>query len=166
MRVSIHTLGTRGDVQPYLALALGLQGQGHEVRLAGPEQFASFVAQRGVAFTPLPGEFLALLDSPEGKAAVAGGQGIRAGLKLLKHIGPLMKRLLDHEWAAAQGFGPDILVHHPKSLAAPHIAERLRIPAVLASPLPGFTPTAAFPSPLLPVASLGPFNRASHQVGI
>jgi UDP:flavonoid glycosyltransferase YjiC (YdhE family) len=166
MRVSIHTLGTRGDVQPYLALALGLQGQGHEVRLAGPEQFASFVAQRGVAFTPLPGEFLALLDSPEGKAAVAGGQGIRAGLKLLKHIGPLMRRLLDHEWAAAQGFGPDILVHHPKSLAAPHIAERLRIPAVLASPLPGFTPTAAFPSPLLPVASLGPFNRASHQLAI
>lgn len=166
MRVLIHALGSRGDVQPYLALALGLLGRGHEAELAAPEPFASFVAERNVPFAPLPGEFLALLDSPEGKAAVAGGQGFGAGLKLLKRVRPLMRRLLDDEWAAARRFGPDILVHHPKSLAAPHIAERLGIPAVLASPLPGFTPTAAFPSPLIPVASLGPLNRASHQLAM
>lgn len=166
MRIAISTLGTRGDVQPYVALSLGLMRRGHEVQLAAPEQFAGFVAGHGVAFAALPGDFLALLDTPEGKAAVAGGQGFSAGFKLLKHVRPLMRQLLDREWQAAREFAPDLLVYHPKSIAAPHLAERLGIPTVLASPLPGFTPTAAFPSPLLPFASLGALNRLSHQLAI
>jgi UDP:flavonoid glycosyltransferase YjiC (YdhE family) len=36
MRVAIHTLGTRGDIQPYIALALGLIERGHRVQLAAP----------------------------------------------------------------------------------------------------------------------------------
>ncbi|MCU7373289.1 glycosyltransferase [Paucibacter sp. O1-1] len=162
MRISIQTLGTRGDVQPYLALAQGLIRRGHELQLAAPAQFADLVQANGVRFASLPGEFLALLDTPEGKAAVAGGQGFSAGFKLLKQVKPLMRRLLDEEWDVARAFRPDLIVYHPKSLAAPHIAERLGIPALLASPLPGFTPTRAFASPLLPVDSLGPLNRISH----
>jgi UDP:flavonoid glycosyltransferase YjiC (YdhE family) len=162
MRISIQTLGTRGDVQPYVALALGLMGNGHEVQLAAPVQFAALAEERGVPFAPLPGEFLALLDTDEGKAAIAGGRGFSAGLKMLKHVRPLMRSLLDEEWAAVGAFRPHLVVYHPKSLGTPHIAERLGCPAVLASPLPGFTPTSAFPSPMLPFASLGPLNRASH----
>lgn len=55
-----------------------------------------------------------------------------------------------------------MIVYHPKSIASPHIAEKLGCKCILASPLPGFTPTSAFPSPLMPFRSLGPFNRASH----
>jgi len=166
MRVAIETLGTRGDVQPYVALALGLMRRGHQVQLAAPEQFASFVGDRSIRFASLPGAFLALLDTPEGKAAVAGGQGFSAGLKLLKHVRPLMRELLDAEWQSVRDFSADIIVYHPKSLASPHIATRLGIPAVLASPLPGFTPTRAFPSPLLPYPNLGPLNWLSHQLAI
>lgn len=162
MRIAIQTLGTRGDVQPYVALARGLLRRGHEVQLAAPVQFESMVTRHGIDFWPLPGEFLALLDTPEGKAAIAGSRGFGAGLKLLKHVRPLMRRLLDAEWAAIGRFGPDVIIHHPKSIASPDIAARLGRPAVLASPLPGFTPTAAFPSPLLPFANLGPLNRLSH----
>jgi UDP:flavonoid glycosyltransferase YjiC (YdhE family) len=46
------------------------------------------------------------------------------------------------------------------------MAEKLGIPAILASPLPGFTPTSAFPSPLLPMSSLGPLNWASHLLAM
>ena len=166
MRVAIHTLGTRGDIQPYLALALGLTARGHDVQLAAPIQFEAMIGERGVAFAPLPGEFLALMDTPEGKAAIAGGQGFSAGFKLLKHVRPLMRGLLDAEWSAAQGFSPDVVVYHPKSIASPHIAEKLGCRSILASPLPGFTPTSAFPSPLLPFASLGPLNRISHALAI
>jgi sterol 3beta-glucosyltransferase len=73
-----------------------------------------------------------------------------------------MRTLLDEEWNAVRSFAPDVIVYHPKSIAAPHMAEKLGKPCILASPLPGFTPTSAFPSPLLPFRSLGPFNRASH----
>lgn len=166
MRVAIHTLGTRGDVQPYLALALGLMNRGHAVQLAAPAQFEGMASALGVPFSPLPGEFLALLDTPEGKAAVAGGKGFSAGFKLLKTVRPLMRRLLDEEWHAVSAFVPDVIVYHPKSIAAAHMAEKLGCRCVLASPLPGFTPTSAFPSPLLPFRSLGPFNRASHVLAI
>ncbi|MCC7250437.1 glycosyltransferase [Hyphomicrobium sp.] len=166
MRIAIHTLGTRGDVQPYLALALGLMKRGHAVQLAAPAQFQGMASALGVPFSPLPGEFLALLDTPEGKAAVAGGKGFSAGFKLLKTVRPLMRRLLDEEWHAASAFAPDVIVYHPKSIAAAHMAEKIGCPCILASPLPGFTPTSAFPTPLLPFRSLGPFNRASHVLAI
>ncbi|WP_426127660.1 glycosyltransferase [Pararhizobium sp. PWRC1-1] len=166
MKVAIHTLGTRGDVQPYIALALGLIERGHRVQLAAPDQFESMVRTHGIAFAPLPGQFLALLDTPEGKAAIASGRGFGAGLKLLKHVRPMMRALLDAEWKAAQAFTPDIFVYHPKAIAVPHMAEALQRPFVLASPLPGFTPTSAFPSPMLPFKDLGWLNRISHIAAI
>ena len=43
MRIAIETLGTRGDVQPYLALARGLLARGHDVQLAAPVQFGDVI---------------------------------------------------------------------------------------------------------------------------
>jgi len=166
MRFAIETLGTWGDVQPYIALALGLMARGHEVQLAAPVQFADLAAQQAIPFASLPGEFLALLDTPEGKAAVAGGKGLSAGFKLLRHVRPLMARLLDEEWRAVRDYQPDVLVYHPKSFGSPDMATALGIPHVLASPIPGFTPTNDFPTPVLPFASLGPFNKMSHAFAI
>lgn len=166
MRVAIETLGTRGDVQPYLALARGLMARGHEVQLAGPEQYEDLARISGVPYVGLPGEFLALMDTPEGKAAIAGGEGFLAGFKLLKYVRPMMMRLLDQEWQAVSAFRPDAIVYHPKSIAAPFMGSALNVPIILASPLPGFTPTAAFPSPLLPFRSLGPLNRPSHLLAM
>jgi UDP:flavonoid glycosyltransferase YjiC (YdhE family) len=77
-----------------------------------------------------------------------------------------MRRLLEEEWAAVKAFAPNVIVSHPKSIASPHMAEALARPFILASPLPGFTPTSAFPSPMLPFATLGPLNRASHALAI
>ncbi|HEY9010938.1 MAG TPA: glycosyltransferase [Devosia sp.] len=162
MRVAIQTLGTRGDVQPYVALAKGLMARGHEVQLAGPTQYQDLSGQHGVAYHGLPAEFLNLLETPEGKAAIAGGSGFSGGFKLLKHIRPMMRALFDAEWDGARSFAPELIVYHPKSLASPYLAAELDVPMLLASPLPGFTPTSAFPSPILPFASLGPLNRASH----
>ncbi|QJP17656.1 glycosyltransferase family 1 protein [Starkeya sp. ORNL1] len=164
MRIAIHTFGTRGDVQPYIALALGLKARGHDVQVTAPAQHEALITKRGVGFFPLPGDVLALLDTPEGRSAVGKGSGFSAGFKLLKYVRPLMRGLMDEEWWSARFFGPDLIIHHPKSIAAPHIAEALSKPHILASPLPGFTPTSAFPSPIVPFTSLGPFNRISHSL--
>lgn len=85
MRFSIHTLGTRGDTQPYLALSRGLRAHGHEVLIVAPAQFAEMAAAEAVAFAPLPAEVLAVLDSPEAKKVIgSAGTGFGAGFKLLK----------------------------------------------------------------------------------
>ena len=162
MRVAIHTLGTRGDVQPFLALALGLLARGHDVLLVAPAQFERFITDRGVGFSPLPGAFLDLMETPEAKAAMAGSSGFAAGLKLVEKFKPIGRQLLEAEWAAARRFAPELLIHHPKALGAPAIGEKLGAPVVLASPLPGFTPTRAFASPLVPFRSLGPLNPLTH----
>ncbi|MGB3339069.1 MAG: glycosyltransferase [Devosia sp.] len=164
MRIAIHTLGTRGDIQPYLALGLGLNERGHEVMIAAPSQFETFIQSRGISFAALPGEYLDLMDSPEAKAAMEGSGGFAAGLKMLKHFKPIGRKQLTAEWAAAQQFKPELLIYHPKAVAVPHIAEKLSCPSVLASPLPGFTPTNEFASPLVPFRSLGPLNRLTHTI--
>lgn len=150
-------------MQPYVALARGLLAAGHEVQLAAPAQFEGFVREHGVGFASLPREFLDLMDDPEARAFMAGSKGgFGTGFKMLKQVKPVMMRLFDEEWAAAQSFRPELIVFHPKALAAPHIGEKLGVPVILASPLPGFTPTAAFPSPMLPAAMPRLFYRMSH----
>lgn len=167
MRVAIHTLGTRGDVQPYLALAREFRAKGHEVLLIAPAQFAGSAAAERLAFAPLPAEFLDMLDAPETKDVLGrSGTGFGAGFKLIKRYRHLMQDLLDAEWYAARAFRPHTILFHPKALGAPHNAKKLDVPLFLASPLPGFTPTAAFPTPILPVRSLGPLNRMSHALMI
>lgn len=165
-RIGITTLGTRGDVQPYLALAQRLKARGHEVTVLAPEQFATLAADHNVAFAPLPGDIIALIDTAEAKKAVAGSEGFSAGLKLLKYMRPLQDKYLKAEAAAMREIAPEVIVYHPKSIGAPHLAQALGARTILASPLPGFTPTSAFPTPVLPFASLGPLNKASHALMI
>ena len=53
MKIIIPTLGTRGDVQPYIALAGGLQQAGHEVTLASHPTMESLVTSYGIPFQPM-----------------------------------------------------------------------------------------------------------------
>jgi sterol 3beta-glucosyltransferase len=48
MNVTILTVGSRGDVEPYLALAVGLQKSGHEVTIAAPAAYAEWIHSFGV----------------------------------------------------------------------------------------------------------------------
>jgi sterol 3beta-glucosyltransferase len=154
----ILTLGTRGDVQPFLALGAGLRARGHEVRLATGRGFAGPAARHGLEYAPLEADFAALVRTPETQAAL---RSPRAALRAWRELGPMIRQVLDGTWVAAEG--AEAVVYHPKALAGIHIAERLRIPAFAAAVQPILTPTRAFPSPLLPVADLTPAgNRLSH----
>ena len=53
MQITIVTIGSRGDVQPYIALGLGLQACGHKVKLASFKPFEKFVTGYGLEFFSL-----------------------------------------------------------------------------------------------------------------
>ena len=53
MNVAILALGTRGDVQPYVALGAGLKEAGHEVTLVTGKGFEGLVAGRGLRLAAL-----------------------------------------------------------------------------------------------------------------
>lgn len=162
MKILILTLGSRGDVQPYVALGRGLQQAGHDVHLATAAPFAEFVRGNGLEFVPLTGKFLELMETRSGKAAFSGKAN---ALKLFREAKPIMRQLLDESWQAAGD--ADAVIYHPKAMAGYSIAEKLGIPGILAVPLPLYSPTRAFPSPILPVGNLGgTLNRASHRLAV
>src|SRR3712207_5649910 len=157
MNVAILTVGSRGDVQPFVALGVGLKEAGHEVTLATGRGFEAFVSGRGLRHAALDLDLLERMASPEGKAAFSA-KNLRGTIKRLM---PMFRNMLDEEWAISQG--ADVVVYHPKAMGGYHIAEALGVPGFLAHPLPMFSPTRAFPSPVLPFTDLGGFfNRLSY----
>ena len=62
MKIVLATFGSRGDVQPMLALSLGLQRAGHDVLLAGPPEKAAWAESLGCPFHPLGSDLTAFID--------------------------------------------------------------------------------------------------------
>ena len=61
-KIIIATYGTRGDIQPLLALALMLGQKGHKAILTGPPEHASWVKDRGCTFRPLGSDFSQVIN--------------------------------------------------------------------------------------------------------
>ena len=65
MKIVLATYGSRGDVQPMLALSLALQSLDHEVLLAAPPEKAAWAKQLGCPFYPLGSDVTAFIDQME-----------------------------------------------------------------------------------------------------
>lgn len=61
MNITLLTFGTRGDVQPFVALGAGLRRAGHEVTLATGTGFEALVTEHGLGHATLD---VALLERP------------------------------------------------------------------------------------------------------
>jgi sterol 3beta-glucosyltransferase len=158
-KICILTFGTRGDVQPYLALGLGLKAAGYAITIATLAEFKALVLDYGLQHDTLRGDFLKAAQAAEGKSALEG----RANpLKLLQQYVAMARDTLMDEWASAQK--ADVLVYNLAALGGYHLAEKLDVPAFASFPAPLYTPTRAFPSPFLPFRNLGPFNKLSHRL--
>lgn len=135
LNVAILAIGSRGDVQPYCALALGLQNAGHRVRIATHLNFAAFISEQGLEFVPIAGNFQELLKSEEGQKLLAGQRN-----KLVSD--ELFQQQLVDGWQACQG--TDVIIFNPLATWGYHIAEKLVVPCFMASCIP-ISPTRAFP---------------------
>lgn len=169
MRILVITVGSRGDVQPYVALGKGLQLAGHDVTLATCARFRSFVTDQGLAYGQLSDDILLLLDSAAGRAAMEDATGVlgavKTNIKLARQANPINRRLLSDAWTVARQAKPDLVIYHPKVLAGPHIAEKLDVPVVLALPVPVAVPTGDFPLVGLPQLPLGRwYNRLTYRL--
>ena len=56
LNIVIQVVGSRGDVQPFVALGNVLQKSGHRVRIATHSVFADFVQNFGLEFFSIGGE--------------------------------------------------------------------------------------------------------------
>lgn len=163
MRITIVANGSRGDVQPYLALGIGLRQAGFDVTLAAPTPFEEFVTSRGVRFADLKADPRAIIESELGTAWLESGHNPFAFVsRLTPIVEPILDRFLDATLAACAG--AEAIIYSPLGIVAWHIGEAMGIPAILASPVPN-VPTRAFPSPLVPGLPLGgAYNRLTHKL--
>lgn len=162
MRVLILTLGSRGDVQPYVALGVELRARGHEVTVAASIDVRDAIEEVGLGYGEIALDFRAITVRPETQAATRSVRGLVAALR---DGGELVDVSFHGSWTAARACNPDVIVYHPKMLGAPHVAEKLGVPALLAAVVPAMSPTEAYPNPLVPVRDLGPIlNRATHRL--
>lgn len=159
-QIAIVAGGSRGDVQPYVALGRGLRRAGHAVRVLTSDSFAPLVAGAGLAFGSTGASVEDVLQSAEWRKTIERGNTLAILARMQAETrrravgtGRRLRQLLA---------GSDLVVAGIAGLGgAFSAAAALRIPAIQAYVTP-FTPTRAFPSPLTPALPFGgALNRAS-----
>ena len=171
MNILIATAGSRGDVQPYLALGNGLQAAGHTVTVCTSVRFEASVAEQGLGYAYLNDGLVALIETAEGRGALedlgSAVSGVRTAVKMIKESGPIQQAMLRDGWEAARAVGPDLILYNSKMGGAPHYADKLGIPAAMAVLFPQFVPTAAYPTLGFPRWKLGGgYNRLTYRLAL
>jgi len=160
MKILILTIGTRGDVQPYIALGRALMASGHEVTVCTCAHFEPFVREYGLGYAYVNNDFIDFMHSPEGKIILGNAGSFWETLStlapMLSKLGNLQERQMADVWAASKESAPDLILYHPKALGAPDFAEKLGVPCMLAFWLPVYVPTTRFPAMGFPELPLGP----------
>jgi len=137
MRIVLAPEGTRGDVHPLLALGVRLREAGHAVRLCASPDFEADARARGLEFRPVGGSIRAYLGAEAG--------AIHAGpLALVRASWRYMRDNVTAWFFALSEVAPeaDLLVGAGVQLAAPSVAEWLRIPYRYVAYCPGIVPSA------------------------
>lgn len=127
------TIGSRGDIQPYIALGKGLVQQGHEVFILTHDEYADWIREHGLKHRSVGGD-PGLVSTPR----------LTAGFVILNRCLQLMEVSVEHKifeaetqkkfraWFEAllrdayrevQGCGAEVLIESPSAFAGVHIAE-------------------------------------------
>ena len=144
IRIVITTAGSRGDVQPCVALGLGLKRAGHLVTVATWTPFRDLIKGSGLSFYPVAG--------PDPDRLVAAL--VEAGGNPMQYAGRFRDLLCPH---FTQGFhdclaacrNADAIVYTPLGFTGYMAAEQLRVPAVGSVVQPLFVRTGYYPSAML-----------------
>lgn len=157
MRIVILAYGSRGDVQPFLALAIGLQNAGHKVVLAAPHRFESFVSAYKVPFAPLAGDPEVISQ----RLNDAGGNQVAMVRAMSDYIFSIAGQVVRDAVAACNQ--ADLIVHSFLFTTGGHsLAHKLGIPDVSIQTFPIFAPTRAFPPVPMPGVPPGSLSYLFH----
>ena len=138
LRITCLTIGSRGDVQPYIALCKGLMAEGHKVRIATHAEFKTWIEGHGIEFGLVGGDPSELM-----RLCIENGTFTWAFLKEANSkFRGWLDELLDTSWTACKD--TDLLIESPSTMAGIHIAEALSIPYFRAFTMP-WTRTRAYP---------------------
>jgi UDP:flavonoid glycosyltransferase YjiC (YdhE family) len=164
MRLTLLAIGSRGDVQPYVALGRGLARAGHEVTLGTHAPFRAFVEGHGLRFAEVAGNPRELVETDPAQAWLEAG---RNPIRLARTMRPLVDDLFGAmtETMAGACRGAEAIVYSGFGFPGYHLAEAMRVPSAAAFLQP-VNRTRAFPHSVVgPRRRLpGALNLATHVV--
>ena len=151
MRVAVIAIGTRGDVQPMLALGRGLRARGHDVRMATEASYRDAVEAAGLTFHRMAGNSERFFAGPAGIRLRESFDHPREQFRRFwtSYVAPTVRPHLDEVPGACEGV--DVAVCQPW-LGVAQGMEECGVPTCLAS---------VFPPPTLPTHEF-PFCLSEH----
>ncbi len=157
MRVLLSTIGSRGDVQPLVALGLQLKALGQEVRLCAPPDFQEWIEGFGISVTPI---------GPKVREFAVASQPATPTPPSPEQVRQMMEGTVATQFetitAAAQGC--DVIVGATAlQIAAPSIAEKLGIPYFFAAYCPAVLPSPHHAPPVLPMLGDKPVTLTDYS---
>lgn len=166
-KIVLVSVGTRGDMEPFLTLGELLKAKGHEVITAFPEQFRGLAKDTGLAFASLGSKLIELLESDTGRAAMGGSTGwkkISAIIKLAQVQGESQKELVVKQKEVLEQEQPDIVVYNYKATYPILWATIHGKKAIYLSPLP-YMHDVENHAHLLFNGNYGPFiNKLTYKI--
>ncbi len=174
MEIAIPTIGTRGDVQPFIALAQGLVAAGHSVTLLSHPVMGELVRSHGVQFAPVGPD----VDLGVETAVIRDRSGIVlvGVMRAMQFSFDMLKR--SHQDILAGCRGADLVVYSTQSAAGRNEADLLGIPAVSVQLMPWAIPVDDPGRPLYKRLGYGamdqavslittrPLNRLRREIGL
>ncbi|MCL2320857.1 MAG: glycosyltransferase [Oscillospiraceae bacterium] len=166
MKITIVAMGSRGDIQPYVALGKELKKLGHEIHMPVPEVFKEMVLDAKLNYTPIYGiDPVAFLKRKELVEAREKKNGLSFLAKLFSDMKPLAELYFKQIMEACKG--SDAIISAFIYLGAYDIAEKLNIPCIQSVLYPLY-PTVEFPSIILPFSNKNKFfylfNITTHLI--
>lgn len=164
MRIRIITIGSQGDVRPYVALGVGLQAAGHDVRVVTHPGFENLVREHGLDFAPVAGDPREMADNRQLRALHDDGRNIFRWWRTFNDVdAPLMRQRLRDCWEACLD-AEVIVVSILPYLFGYAIAKKLGVPLVRAFYFP-VSPTRSYAAEFVPawLQTSERLNLASYQ---
>lgn len=161
-KVLLITFGSRGDVQPYIALGKALSARGAAVTVSTSKTFNETIESHGLAAAPNSIDVEQMMQSPEMEQALRTFRGKLQAMRIGKE---LVATQLDETWKIVQDLRPDIIVYHPKAATATYFARAVGATAIPSFLQPGIIQTKYLPPVLLPFPDLGQIgNRVTNAL--
>jgi sterol 3beta-glucosyltransferase len=149
MRIRIITIGSQGDVRPYVALGVGLHAAGHDVRVVTHPSFEALVREHGLDFAPVAGDPREMADNRQLRALHDDGKNMFRWWRTFNEVdAPLMRQRLRDCWEACSD-ADVIVVSILPYLLGYAVARKLQVPLVRGFYFP-VSPTRSYAADFVP----------------
>ena len=151
LNIVMLVVGTRGDVQPFIAFGKHLRSAGHRVRLATHEKFRAYVREHQLEFYPLasnPDDLMSFVVKNGGffpsVSSIIEGDVKKKRRDIAAILASTWKACVELDDETSIPFRAEVIIANPPSFGHVHCAQKLQIPLHMVFTMP-WSATSAFP---------------------